>query len=503
MNLDRDLWRRTQRRLTAIVVTIVLGGILGAPQATPGFAQTPQPPPVPRTIFGADIRSFSTDRPGLFDYAQKANLTWVRYEVTWEAAVDPRPAGDGTTRGETYLRAVEAELRRLTAAGMTPTVFVQRAPMGKRLIPIAPCSPPANPDDFAAFMRDRLVPRLRLAGVRYWILWNEPDVDPALLWHDGRYRDMGIGCWGDAKDFYYGGRSYGEMVRVVAPAIKAADPAAQVVLGGLLLDCDPNNPPPDYGECRTGRFLEGVLVAGAGAHLDATAFSSYAHRRAANRVDWSIAWSNWGHNGGALVGKLQFVRSLLRSYGLRKPVLVTEAALTCRTANCSDPAPGGYLDDQANYIVRLYIRALANGVLGVQWYALTGGNFFESDLIDPATNRPRPGYTALRAVAGRIGNASIVQQLSSGELEAYLLIDPATRTEYRVYWTNSSATRQVRLPPQGVQIFDKLGNPLTTSGETLDVGFDPVIVQSRGLPPVDPETLPVKTFLPLVQADLP
>src|SRR5512145_713220 len=68
-------------------------------------------------------------------------------------------------------------------------------------------------------------------NVKYWELWNEPDVVNYL------------GCWGDEADPYYGGSYYAEMLKVAYPKIKAADPEAQVLTGGLLLDCDPVNPP--------------------------------------------------------------------------------------------------------------------------------------------------------------------------------------------------------------------------------------------------------------------
>lgn len=67
--------------------------------------------------------------------------------------------------------------------------------------------------------------------VRHWELGNEVDVDPSLV-----APNNGFGCWGDIKDPYYGGRHYGEMLKVVAPAIRAANPAAKIWFGGLLLD---------------------------------------------------------------------------------------------------------------------------------------------------------------------------------------------------------------------------------------------------------------------------
>jgi hypothetical protein len=70
-------------------------------------------------------------------------------------------------------------------------------------------------------------------NVKYWELWNEPDVDPALAGLIGG--DIPFGCWGDSTDPYYGGGYYAEMLKAVYPRIKAADPQAQVARGRIAL----------------------------------------------------------------------------------------------------------------------------------------------------------------------------------------------------------------------------------------------------------------------------
>lgn len=57
-------------------------------------------------------------------------------------------------------------------------------------------------------------------------------------------------------DEYYGGVDYAEMLKVAYPSIKQADPNAQVMVGGLLLDCNPNTGCPNE---RSTNFLAGVL----------------------------------------------------------------------------------------------------------------------------------------------------------------------------------------------------------------------------------------------------
>ena len=51
-------------------------------------------------------------------------------------------------------------------------------------------------------------------------------MDPKLVDPDSVF-----GCWGDNDDDYYGGGYYADMLKMVYPAVKSADPQAQVLIG--------------------------------------------------------------------------------------------------------------------------------------------------------------------------------------------------------------------------------------------------------------------------------
>jgi alpha-L-arabinofuranosidase len=95
-------------------------------------------------------------------------------------------------------------------------------------------------------------------NVKYWEIYNEPDAPKNT--NEPPY-GMIYGCWGISGDTYFGGEAYGEMLKVVYPYIKSANSSAQVLVGGLLLDCDPRT------VCTTGpgsippKFLNGILSA--------------------------------------------------------------------------------------------------------------------------------------------------------------------------------------------------------------------------------------------------
>ena len=63
-------------------------------------------------------------------------------------------------------------------------------------------------------------------NVKYWQIWNEPDVDYRFVPPTSNY-----GCLADPTDPYYGGGYYAEMLKAIYGPIKQADPQSQVVIG--------------------------------------------------------------------------------------------------------------------------------------------------------------------------------------------------------------------------------------------------------------------------------
>ncbi len=113
--------------------------------------------------------------------------------------------------------------------------------------------------------------------IKFWEIWNEPD---APLVQGQTEADGYSGCWGDPSDTtYYGGAYYSQMLDQVYDAIKAADPDAFVMVGGLMMSCGPN------GNCSTNdknilKFVDGILAErpnskGLGRNFDIMTFHAY------------------------------------------------------------------------------------------------------------------------------------------------------------------------------------------------------------------------------------
>ncbi len=258
--------------------------------------QTPR-----QSVFGVQVLNGSG--VSLAGKAAEAGATWVRYgEIYWNEIEAVRGQRDWS-----QLASFDSNLAALQAQGLNTQVVVLGAPAwAQRRVPWQ-CGAIREDalNDFATFMQD-LVKRYSGAPyyIKYWELGNEPDVDPSFVGFNS-----GFGCWGDLGDPYYGGGYYATMLKTVYPAIKAVDPQAKVMIGGMLMDCDPTHPPASSADgCRSGKFFEGILRGGGADYFDIVAYHAYTHWSFWLRsfTEDDLNHPNWSDRGGAFLGKDQF-----------------------------------------------------------------------------------------------------------------------------------------------------------------------------------------------------
>ncbi len=327
---------------------------------------------------------------------------------------------------------------------------------------------------FANFMR-AVVARYSQAPyfVRYWELGNEPDVDPSLVG-----TDFPFGCWGDKNDEYYGGERYGRMLRVVTPAIRAADPGAKVVFGGLLLARPDNRRGQTDGQ--PFNFFEGALRAGAGPYFDILAFHTYPTYFEetgvdSTKIDFDIHprtfGGDWVSRGGATIGKVVFLREVMQRYGIDKPISLNETGLRCQEqytiSRSCDIAGPAFEQAKANFFIRSSIRALSVGV--------------ESYICN---QQPRPAFTAMKVAIERLNEVRMPPQKFEGYgtgLEAYRFNGNGFVLD--VIWSVDGTQRQVTLPASSfVAAYTRDGMPITPapgSVVTLPVGFENIYLKRR------------------------
>src|SRR5215207_9860315 len=216
------------------------------PSPTPGPSPTPQPLPT-ASVFGMVMTSIAPDRG--FESLRAAGVSWIRSNNTllWRE-VEPVEGG-GYQWNTPGIQRIEQEMILASQSGLKYILITRGSPRWATTPYQADCAPinPTKYDRFAAFLAAAVARYSQPPfNVVYWQVGNEPDA--YIFSHDSGY-----GCWGVRTDPYWGGRAYGDMLKVVYPAIKNSNPAVQVMHGSLLLD---HAYDPRTGGGLSARFLE-------------------------------------------------------------------------------------------------------------------------------------------------------------------------------------------------------------------------------------------------------
>jgi hypothetical protein len=419
----------------------------------------PTAPPVlqpVRTVFGTEMRKVD-DAHGL-PLAVEAGVHWLRLRAfSWDE-IEPSRTDPATYHWEAV---DEDSLRNAAEAGMQVIAGIQYTPEWAQKVPGSYCGPirADKLPEFAQFLRALVA---RYSGppyhVRYWELGNEPDVDPALV----SARSV-FGCWGDREDEYYGGRYYAEMLKVAYPAIKSADPQAQVLIGGLLLDR------PSGGEDNHPRFLAGILEGGGGPFFDLVSFHAYAYYGGTMGLMGNPLWPD---SATVMPAKVAFLREVLGEYGYGdKPLVNTEVALLCAEAS------EGCFEMQAVYAPRVYAEALALGLEAQVYYAWISRGWRHTGLLQPDL-APKPVYHAYKTAATFLSQASYEGEVIGYPrgMGGYSFTGPDPTIRVDVIWSEDGTAQRITLPAAALA-YDRYGEPLA-AGDAIEVDFSPVFVVS-------------------------
>ncbi len=201
------------RRLAVLAAVAVVGSLLGAASASAVE---------PGVVLGGNF--FAS--PPTFQAVNASGSRWVRAFMFW-SSIEP-------SRGRYDEGTLNAYAKALTNLGpRTKVLFVVVGTPRWANSSSDIHTPPTNPQDYADFMHAMAT---RFAGkVAAWEIWNEEDASQ----------------WWTHPD----PAAYARLLKPSYPAVKSADPQAQVILGGLTGN--------DY------NFLQGVYDAGAKGSFDA------------------------------------------------------------------------------------------------------------------------------------------------------------------------------------------------------------------------------------------
>lgn len=423
-------------------------------------------------VFGMGLEEISP--AGGLGLLAEAGVHWVHSDsgvVNW-SSVEPKEG----MRNWASLAGLGQQLRNASAQGMHVILNIRSTPAWAQKLPGHACGPVRMEklDAFASFVHD-LVKRYSVApyGVAFWEIWNEEDIASDLV-----SPESASGCWGDPTDPYYGGGYYATMLKVVYPQIKAADPQAKVLVGGLFLGCDPragggcsDGPPEDaerYG--RPSRFLEGILRNNGGPFFDGVSFHAYDYYSPISPGKYAnLGWnSRWDTLGPVLVAKSDFVRQMLEQYGVVDKLLInTEAGLLCDVCDKDET----FERTKAAYLVQTYAASISEGLEGTLWYSLQGWR--NSGLLGPDLS-PRPAYVAYRFAHNELSDVTYLRALGAFPgLKGYEFNRPDGRVW--VLWSVDGETHPVPLAESPQAVFNLFGMPLP-SEDTMSVGGMPLYI---------------------------
>lgn len=415
------------------------------------------------TIFGYEYSSITTGHG--VELMRTAGANWVRRAGIWWPDVEPTKG----TYDWSQLSGFEAEFQLARSQNMEVVIIVRGTPSwAQAAAPYNRTCGRIKTSEYAAFATflAELITRYSYEpyNVKYWELYNEPDVDPTLVASGNEW----MGCWGEIGETYYGGGIYADMLQAVYPAAKIANPDAQILVGGLLLDCDPVNPP-DGKNCTPSKFLEGILVNGGGPYFDGVSFHAY---------DTNHSWlggyfnPNWSSaedtTGPSLIAKADYLQSVLADNSVNgKYLMNTEAALLCLNGD-----PALCETTKAYYVVHSYVTALKENLKANLWYFWLERNseLFETDLT------PLPAYTTYTFARKQLRDAVYSQEITvDAGVRVYELTTPAG-TLWVMWSLDGNVHNGLALPSTPDAVYDAFGTSITP-GATIDVDIKPLYVR--------------------------
>ena len=394
-------------------------------------------------------RSANDNLSLLADMAYTAGVRWTREELPWDL-IEP---SNGT-----FLTVYDANLRLASSKGFGIIGMLATTPAWARDSSCASnyWCPPADVNTFAAFAA-WMVERYDGDGVNdapgspriaYWQIWNEPN--DTALWPD-------IAGGANARKL-----RYGQMLVATYQAIKAADPTAKVLIGGVYIydgSCA-------GGVCDGFNFLNatgGVFkqVPAARQAFDIFAIHPYIPDRRPDEPSIPRILT--------VEGRIRNTRSWLDTPAIGRadaPIWVDELGWCTATGTC--PGNAQMSDaQQANYLVRSMVIAQQTGVQHLSWFQFedafddSGREWSNAAIVHQlsgGTYSLKPAYNAYKTLATTLANAT---PIGAGPLHSHVY-DP------NAPFVGSGGTYDYRYTQAG-QVIDVLWRPNDTQAVKLPV----------------------------------
>ena len=421
--------------LLAVVVcapAAALGPEIGMNVSGPPTIGAGTPPP----SVGAGARYMDRLKPG-----------WVREWLVWSSA-EPTP---GAVQ-EDVLSRLGARAAALQAAGTQTDLVVVGAPQWASGSS-DPLTPPADASAMARFMAKVAGHPAMRGHIGAYEIWNEED---APLWMRGA----------PSPDVYAG------MLRAAYPAIKAADPSATVLVGGLTGN--------DYA------YLDQLYANGAQGSFDGVAVHTDTACLTKGPSEWARDVPSGRISQFAFTGYREVYRSMVAAGDGDKGVWMTELGWNTSKKRCdvgrfAGQKDGGVSEDaQARFLTSAYVCLAADPFVKMAaWFNLqdTGAADELNDRYGllHADGSSKPAADALLRVARKGGgpNPSCGGRIDAAAPRLALSLPATTFADelpLRVQGSDDLAVRRIELLCDGrrIRFFNPAKRPARTVSGYID-----------------------------------
>ena len=311
-----------------------------------------------------------------FEYATAAGVRWIRLAVAW-SYIEPT----NTTPDNYNWYSLDQSIAAARAAKVNLVVTLGDNPSWAAPTPNGPVN---NLNDFQQFAGAMAA---RYPDVQYWEIYNEPD---------------------NIYNFGNQPAAYAAQLNAAYTAIKAANPDAKIVMGGVAMDWFT-----DQGGGFARNFVNDLLTACTQPCFDVGNFHYYAVYR-----------GKWEPYGRDIIGKANALRQMLSAQGYTRPIMSTETGWVYSTIPNTD---WGGEAIQGRYVPKTFVRGIAAGLITTNWYAMIDADPSQPGLVGGLYPpfQVREAYTATLTLSQQLGAAKFERALTPAEtgspnLEGYM-----------------------------------------------------------------------------------
>ncbi len=387
--------------------------------------------------------------PTLLAALNDSGAAWTRIVINWSEIEKTAPVqGQPPVYDLGALQWYDNRLRQISEIGVNIIAAINTPPAWASNSQICPAITLDHADEYKQFLTD-IVTRYSQPpfNIRTWEIFNEADANIKEVY--------GGNCFGTY------GTIYSKILQKSHEAIKAIDPNATILMGGIAYDEFTYNGGPFYRY-----FPDELMLAGGASYFDALNFHYF--------PDYHDEWERWnppnppptcsipissegfpaydGSGIDLIAKKNNLTNRMGTCYGANKPIWLTELA---QHGYINDPLS---LKNQAYYLIKGYSRGLAAGIKNITWFALADANDgYDQGLLYPNTFSPKPAYYAFKTLVRQLNNYKYNRTLNLPGGEAYVF-----RSSYEgekiVAWGNNVPMRLS--PATALEMTDYLGNVL-------------------------------------------